>query len=78
MIFISSVLVLASALAVEEAWKEYQANPKKAVNPSWVTPIASFETFKRQWDEAKAYNGKYATVEDAWVGYKVKKSAVKV
>jgi hypothetical protein len=60
------------AITVEEAWENYRVNPKKPDNPDWVKPIPNFETFKRQWDEAKAYNAKYATTQDAWKEYKVK------
>jgi hypothetical protein len=63
----STFLVVVSALTVEETWNSYKANPKKAA----VEDIPDFETFKRQWDEAKAFNAKYATTEDAWIGYKV-------
>lgn len=69
-----TVFVFASGLTVEEAWNSYKENPVKPANPSWVEPIPDFETFKRQWDEAKAFNEKYATTEEAWAGYKVSKS----
>lgn len=71
-------LMVTSALTVEEAWNSYKANPKKTANPSWVEDIPDFETFERQWNEAKAFNGKYATTEEAWVGYKVQTSFVMI
>lgn len=66
-----TALVFASGMTVEDAWNSYKENPVKPANPSWVKPIPDFETFKRQWDEAKAFNGKYATTEEAWTGHKV-------
>ena len=67
-----AVLASVSAITVEDAWKAYKENPKKAENPSWVKDIPNFETFKSQWDEAKAFNAKYAVAENAWSYYKVK------
>jgi hypothetical protein len=67
-----SICAAIYAITVEEAWENYKANPKKPDNPDWVQPIPNFETFKRQWDEAKAHNSKYATTQDAWKDYKVR------
>lgn len=50
----------------------FQSNPLKAENPEWVEKVDSFEKFKSRWDEAKAYNEKYKTTDDAWTGYKVR------
>jgi hypothetical protein len=70
-VLFSVMCAAAYAITVEEAWENYKVNPKKPDNPDWVKPIPDFETFKKRWDEAKAYNAKYATTQDAWEEYKV-------
>lgn len=47
-------------------------NPLPQDTPSWVEKIKSFEKFKQRWDEARAFNDKYKTTEDAWKAYKVR------
>jgi hypothetical protein len=70
-LFFFAIFSAVYAITVEEAWNNYKANPKKPDNPEWVQDIPDFATFKQRWDEAKAYNAKYATTEDAWKDYKV-------
>lgn len=67
---------------VEEAWEAYKNNPNKILSPGYVDAddvvkesgeIKDFEVFKRNWDEAMAFNSKFATTELAWGSYKVMK-----
>lgn len=75
-----SFLTFVMSETVEEAWVAYKLNPNKELSLGYVGAdgivkdageIQDFERFKKNWDEAKAFNSQYATTEDAWTAYKV-------
>lgn len=79
-ILLVSLATFAVTETVEYAWESYKKNPDKVLSPGYVAidgtvkdagEIADFEIFKKQWDEAKAFNSKYSTIEIAWEAYKV-------
>lgn len=73
-------VTLAMTETVEEAWVAYKKNPNKELSLGYVGAdgivkdageITDFARFKKNWDEAMAFNSQYATTQDAWVAYKV-------
>lgn len=79
-ILLVSLATFAVTETVEEAWESYKKNPDKSLSPGYVGidgtvkdagEIKDFEKFKKNWDEAKAFNSKYSTTEIAWEAYKV-------
>lgn len=75
-----SFVTLVMAETVEEAWAAYKLNPNKELSLGYVGAdgivkeageIQDFERFRKNWNEAKAFNSQYATTEDAWTAYKV-------
>ncbi|KAJ6641143.1 hypothetical protein Bhyg_06078 [Pseudolycoriella hygida] len=57
---------------IREAYEKYKSHPTRFDKPEWVEEIKDFDAFQKRWNDAREYNDKYKTTEEAWAAHKQK------